>query len=142
MSELVSSAAVERLEGEILKAPQADVKTRNVIIGRLIARTITIPAGTVLTGARHKRDHINIVQGDITVSTDHGMKRLTGQHTLPTKAGCKRVGFAHADTEWTTICQTDLTDLAEIEADLVEEPERLQSRMLSLAGKTQEKLEA
>ena len=125
---LSAQERIQRLEAEILGQPQVDLKTRNVVTGRMIARTITVPAGTVLTGATHKRDHINIVQGDITVSTDDGMKRLTGQHTLATKAGHKRVGYAHADTEWTTICQTDLTDIADIEDDLVVESEKLQSR--------------
>ena len=128
------NARVSRLEAEILKGPQVDLNTRNIIIGRMIARTITIPAGKVLTGAKHKKDHINVIQGDITVSTDDGLRRLTGQHVLATKAGQKRVGVAHADTEWTTIVQTDLTDLAEIEAEVVENAEMLQTRQQSIAG--------
>jgi hypothetical protein len=120
--------SVERLERAVLQLPQVDLKTTHCLNGGLYARTIFIPAGTVLTGAVHKKDHINVLQGDISVSTDEGMKRLTGHHVLPTKAGMKRAGFAHADTYWTTICPTDETDLEEIEADLVEEAERLQTR--------------
>lgn len=126
-------AKVETLEAEILQLPQVDLQTTHELSGGVYARTIVIPAGTVLTGASHKKDHINIMQGDITVSTDEGMKRLTGQHVIPTKAGMKRVGFAHTDTIWTTICQTFLTEIDAIEAELVEEPERLQSRTLALA---------
>ena len=123
-----SREAVQRLEREVLKLPQVDLQTKHCVSGRMYARTIFIPAGTVLTGATHKRDHINILQGDISVSTDEGMKRLTGQHVLPTKAGMKRAGYAHADTTWTTICQTDETDIPAIEADLVIEHEMLQTR--------------
>ena len=132
-------ATVEALEVEILKAPQVDLQTTHKLSGGVYARTIIIPAGTVLTGAAHKKDHINIMQGDITVSTDDGMKRLTGQHVLETKAGNKRVGFAHADTVWTTVCHTNLTEIDAIEHELVEEPERLQSRLM--LANTQSKLE-
>lgn len=124
---------IERLEEIILQTPQVDLRTEHALAGGAYARTIYIPAGTVLTGASHKKDHINIMQGDISVSTDDGMKRLTGQHILTTKAGHKRVGYAHADTTWTTVCQTALTDYAEIEAELVEEPEKLQTRQQQLA---------
>jgi len=124
---------VERLEFAILQTPQVDLKTTHALSGGVYARTIHIPAGTVLTGASHKKDHIDIMQGDITVSTDDGMRRLIGQHVLESKAGNKRVGFAHSDTTWTTICQTNLTDLNDIEAELVEEPEKLQTRNLELA---------
>ncbi len=123
-------AKIEALESHILEMPQVDLGTTHCLSDGLYARTIYIPAGTVLTGAAHKKDHINIVQGDITVSTDDGMKRLTGQHILSTKAGHKRVGYAHADTTWTTICHTYLTDLQEIEVELVEEPEKLQTNKM------------
>jgi len=132
-----SKDRVQTLEDCILQVPQIDLKTAHELSGGVYARTIYIPAGTVLTGASHKKDHINIVQGDITVSTDDGMKRMTGQHVIPTKAGMKRVGFAHADTIWTTLCATNLTGIEEIEAELVDEPERLQTRTLEL---TQQKI--
>ena len=127
-----SREKVDRLEKLILQVPQIDLKTTHKLSGGVYARTIIVPAGTILTGAAHKKDHINIMQGDITVSTDDGMKRLTGQHVMTTKAGNKRVGLAHADTIWTTVCHTFLTDIEEIEAELVEEPERLQTRQFVL----------
>ncbi len=127
---------VERLEDAILALPQVDLLTEHVFSGGLYARTITIPAGTALTGAAHKTDHLNICVGDIEVLTDDGPKRLTGLHVLATKAGMKRAGYAHADTRWTTVCMTSYTslaDLAAIEAELVEEPERLQTRTQSIS---------
>lgn len=125
-------AQVEALEREVLKLPQVDLKTSHVLAGGVYSRTIVIPAGTVLTGAVHKRDHINVMQGDITVTTDAGPQRFTGHHVIATKAGAKRAGYAHADTIWTTICRTDSTDLEAIEAELVEESERLQTRHPSI----------
>ena len=116
--------------------PQAEIITTHVLSGGMYARTIRIPAGVALTGAVHKTDHINIVQGDITVMTDEGMRRLTGQHVLPTKAGMKRAGFTHSETLWTTICKTDGADIASIENGLVDEPERLQTRKALTHGES------
>lgn len=123
---------IGRLEALVLQAPQVDLNTQHCLSGGMYARTILIPAGTVLTGATHKTDHVNICMGDITVTTDNGPVRLVGYHVLPTKAGSKRAGIAHADTVWTTICKTDLTDLEAIEDELVEEADRLQTRVAAL----------
>lgn len=132
---------IEHLEQIILSGPQVDLQTTHALSGGVYARTIIIPAGTVLTGAVHKKDHINVVQGDITVSTDDGMVRLTGHHIIPTKAGAKRVGYAHQDTVWTTICHTNLEDIEAIEDELVEDSDRLQTRQNKIAASETQKLE-
>lgn len=134
MNELTNRRAIERLEEAILAQPQVDLCTEHTLCGHVYARTIRIPAGTALTGATHKKDHVNVVVGDITVTTDNGPLRLTGYHVLPTKAGSKRAGIAHADTVWTTICHTSLTDIDAIEDELVEESDRLQTRQLTLGA--------
>lgn len=128
MSNIQAITAVKRLEEAILQTPQVDLETQHCLSGGMYARTITIKAGTVLTGATHKTDHVNIVHGDISVTTDAGVKRLTGYHVLPTKAGSKRAGYAHADTMWTTICKTELVCIEDIEDELVEESANLQTR--------------
>lgn len=137
----VTREKVEQLEALILQQEQVDLKTTHELSGGVYARSIFIPAGTVLTGAVHKKDHINVMSGDITVSTDNGMVRLTGHHVLPTKAGMKRAGYAHADTVWTTICRTDLTDIQKIEDELVEESPRLQTRTLAISQSQQDLIE-
>ena len=93
-----SEASVRALKAEMLKFPQVDCKTTHVIHGGMYARTIFIPAGTVLTGAKTNVENICILSGDISVSTDEGLKRLVGFTVIPANAGFKRAGFAHADT--------------------------------------------
>lgn len=103
----------------------------------LVARTILIPAGTCLTGAAHKAEHLNVCHGDITVWTEQGMRRLTGYHVLPSMPGAKRVGLAHADTHWTTVHLNpgNELDIDKLEDALVEESHRLQRRrLLALEG--------
>lgn len=128
MSQVQTISTVKRLEDELLKLPQVDLETQHCLSGGMYARTIMIKSGTALTGATHKTDHVNIVSGDISVTTDEGVKRFTGYHVLPTKAGSKRAGYAHKDTMWTTVCKTDLVCIEDIEDELVEESANLQTR--------------
>lgn len=119
---------VARLESELAKLPQTHVEPLQHVHGGIYTRTGLIPAGTTFTGAVHRKDHINIVCGDVTIVTDAGPVRLTGYHVLPSSAGSKRVAHAHADTLWTTIAPTALTDFAAIEDELVQDSAALQTR--------------
>lgn len=131
---------IARLEGALLDAESAGagvaLDTWHHFADGLVARTIFIPAGTVLTGAAHKAEHLNISHGDITVWTEAGMRRLTGHHVLSSLPGAKRAGLAHADTWWTTVHTNpgNLRDIAALEDALVEDAHRLQSRRLALGA--------
>lgn len=133
-----SREQVERFEGELLalegQGHGVALDTWHHFAEGLVARTILIPAGTCLTGAAHKSEHLNICHGDITVWTEHGMQRLTGYHVLPSFPGAKRVGQAHADTYWTTVHTNpnNERDVAAIENTLLDNPDCLQSRRLVL----------
>lgn len=128
----VSREKIERLDAYLAQLPQVDLQTRHYVSGGLYAREITIPAGTALTGAAHRQDHINVCMGDIIVWTEDGMRRITGHATMASRAGAKRVGLALVDTIWTTFHRTDETDIERLEEELFEEFERLQTRSLGL----------
>jgi len=124
-------ASVRTLEAEMLQhAAQVDLHTQHLVHAGMYARTIFIPAGTLLTGAQTEVDNVCIVVGDITVTTDDGTRRLTGYYVIPANAGFKRAGIAHADTWWTTLFRTDNTEIAAIEDEVTREADRLQSRRL------------
>ena len=133
---------IEHLEALLFAAAaehgEADVTTEHHHVDGLYGRSIVIPAGTVLTGAPHKADHLNVCVGDITVWTEDGMKRLTGVHILPSRPGAKRVGYAHADTLWLTVHanRTGSTEIAELEQELIEAPEKLATRRALIANTT------
>ena len=55
------------------------------------------------------------------IATEAGMKRIKAPFVLPSFPGAKRVGLAIVDTTWVTIHATDKTDLAELEAELIED---------------------
>lgn len=91
-----------------------------------------IPAGTALNGALTRISNICIVSGDISVTTDNGLKRLTGFNVISAEAGAKRAGYAHSDTWWTTVWRTDETESVAMENEMTEEAEMLQTRRLGI----------
>jgi hypothetical protein len=97
----------------------ADELTRHHLAPGMYCRELFIPEGACLTGKIHRTSHINIIsQGDISVLTEHGVRRFKAPCVLVSSAGIKRVGFAHADTTWITVHANpaDETDLDQLEA--------------------------
>lgn len=128
LSGMPSPETVRAAEAYLATLPQVDLATQMLVHGQMAARWIYIPAGTHLTGALTACDNLCVVVGDITVTTDDGPRRLTGFNVLPARAGAKRYGVAHADTVWLTVHHTQHTDMAEIEAEMTPEADRLQTR--------------
>jgi hypothetical protein len=100
----------------------ADDLTRHWFAPGMYCRELKIPAGACLTGKIHRHAHINIIsQGDISVLTEHGIKRFIAPCVLISSVGIKRVGFAHTDTTWITVHAnpTDETDMEKLEARFI-----------------------
>lgn len=114
---------VEELERTMRDLPQVDIPVQHGFGPGFYARTITIPADTLLTGQAHATDHIFMVtKGDITITTDDGTVRVQAPYQAVCKAGGKRAGYAHAETVCVNIHITTETDLAKLEAALIEAP--------------------
>ena len=145
MSELLglqSIDSVKALEDHLFDLQQVNLGTSLLIHGKMCARTIMIPAGTVLTGAQTNIDNICVMFGDVTVTTADGVRRLTGFNVLPAVAGFKRACIAHADTYWTTLHHTELADVAEIEREMTDETDLLQTTRFAIAEQRMATLEA
>jgi len=125
---------IDQYESILGEMQQVDLNTTHSVSGGVYSRTIFIPAGVSLVGATHNKDHINIMCGDITVTTDTGMKRLTGYNVFATKAGMRRVGYAHTDTYWTSVIHTTETDIIKIEEDITPDSHKLQTRMSGITS--------
>lgn len=124
--------AYQKLVGEM---PQYDLQTMHLPHAKMYARSVYIGAGVTFVGAVWEKDHICILAGDVTVTTDEGSKRFTGYHVFPVKAGSRRAGYAHCDTCWTTVVHTDETDITKIEDECTLDGDKLQSRKLLIASK-------
>ena len=95
------------LEGRMLQLPQLDLKVVHHFSNGVYARELHIPAGTILTGAIHKFENLNIMsKGDMTIVTETGPMRVQAPFTVVSPPGTKRVAYAHTDTIWTTVFGT------------------------------------
>lgn len=123
---------VAELEAELLNLPQVQIEVSHVFHAGMVARTIKIPAGLVLTGAYISKDNISTVNGDLTLATENGPLRLTGYHVLPAKAGYKRCGISHELTYWTTFFRSNATTIEEFEREITPQYQQLQTNRLAL----------
>lgn len=99
----VEHLPIYRLEGALLELPQVDMPVEHSFCAGLYARTMHIPAGTVLTGAVHRAESFFVVRkGDLIVSTDTGPQRLGPGDMSVSQVNTKRAGIALTDVEVTT----------------------------------------
>ena len=83
-------------------------------------RQITMPAGQIIVSKTHGQTHpYFILEGDVSVLTEDGVKRFKAPYSGITTEGTKRVLYTHEDTVWTTVQRTNETDLEKIENDLI-----------------------
>lgn len=119
---------VRRLEEVALTCPQVAIPTDHVLHAGLYARTITIPAGVVLTGALIKIATLLIVQGDAVVYVEGGPVELRGYNVLAAAAGRKQAFIAETDVNLTMIFPTQAKTVEEAETEFTDEADRLFSR--------------
>lgn len=111
---------VLRLEDWLKTMPQIPEDVHHHFAPGVYMRELRIPKGAVLTGKIHRTDHLNILaKGEISVLTEHGVRRLTAPCVIQSSAGIKRAGYAHEDTIWITVHPTHETDLAKLEEQLI-----------------------
>ena len=121
LPEYVSREQVERLQGEMLSMPQAELTTEHHFSQGMYMRKVFRPVGTLIVGKVHKEPHFFLcAKGEIIAWTENGMKRLQAGDVVESKPGTKRVTLAVTDAIGITIHRTDKTDLDEIEAELIE----------------------
>lgn len=112
---------LSELEDRIRECPQTEMPVTHHFADGVYGRELFIPAGTVLTGKTHRFATLNLLmQGEITVSTPDGMRRLSAPAIFTSVPGCKKAGYAHTDTVWVNIHPTKLRDLAAIESKFIE----------------------
>ncbi len=116
-----SRAQLERFEELLRGGPRAEIETINTFGPGFYARTIRMKAGTVLTGKVHATEHVFFVsEGDITIVTEEGSQRVGAGYQKVCRPGLKRAGYCHADTTCTNVHVTTETDLAKLEAALIQ----------------------
>ena len=111
---------VDALELAASKMPQVDCPVRHYFAPGLYAREMSIPAGTVVTGAVHKRENLIVVSmGRLKIVTADGTKEVKAGDTITCAAGMKNAVYALEDSRWTNFLpnpdnETDTDKLTEI----------------------------
>lgn len=112
---------INRLQAEMVKLPQAELPTEHYFSDGMYCRKLFRPAGTLIVGKIHKKDHFFLcASGEIIAWSEKGMVTLRAGDIIESKAGTKRVTLAVEDSIGVTFHRTDKTDLDEIEAELIE----------------------
>ena len=112
---------INRLQAEMVKLPQAELPTEHYFSDGMYCRKLFRPAGTLIVGKVHKKDHFFLcASGEIIAWSEKGMVTLRAGDIIESKAGTKRVTLAVEDSIGVTFHRTDKTDLDEIEAELIE----------------------
>ena len=112
---------VELLEDAICNVPQVDCPIRHYFAPGMYAREITIPKGTVLTGAVHKTENLVVLsKGSLRLVTNTGTVDITAPSTLTCLPGTKNAAYALEDSVWTNFFPTTETDLEKL-AELLTE---------------------
>lgn len=128
MKEVVTQSPVARekimqLEEAIKELPaqvDLDELTSHYFAPGIYVRKLFIPAGMVLTGKIHRHEIMNIlVSGTIRVTTDDGIKELSGLQIYNSPPGMKKAALAMTDTIWLNIHPTEETDLVKIEKEFI-----------------------
>lgn len=115
---------ISRLQGEMMKMPQVELPTEHYFSDGMYCRKLQRPAGTLIVGKVHKKDHLFLcAAGEIIAWSEKGMVTLRAGDIIESKAGTKRVTLAVEDSIGITFHRTDKTDLDDIESELIEPDE-------------------
>ena len=113
---------VDALQSEISKYPQYEPPTEHIFHGGMYCRQVWRPAGCLIVGKVHKKEHFYmIVSGTVKITTDDGVQTITGPFLLCSKPGTKRAVYAETDALCMTIHRVESDTVEEVESELVED---------------------
>ena len=109
------------LQAEIIKLPQIELLTDHCFADGMYCRSLWRPAGTLIVGKIHKKEHFYIVaHGTVQVTIDERVIEIIGPKVIISPIGTKRAVLAITDATCITVHKTDKTILEEVEDDLIE----------------------
>jgi hypothetical protein len=115
------SQKVDHLLSQVEKMPQVDCQTKHYFGPNLYIREVTMPAGTVVIGKPHRKEHMCIMlQGRMIVVLGDGTKQeLVAPMTFVGSAG-RKVAYILETTVFQNVLATDETDIDVLENMLVD----------------------
>lgn len=124
---------VQALQDVISQLPQYEPETKHTFHAGMYCREVWRPAGVIIVGKVHKKEHFYlIVSGTVAITTDEGVKSVTGPTLLCSTPGTKRAVYAETDALCMTFHVVDAKTIEDAEQELVEEDD---SSMFTLGNK-------
>ena len=108
--------------------PQAKIETEHLFHAGMYARTVWMPAGSVVVGARIKIQTILILNGHVRMKTGENWEELAGYCVLSGAAGRRGIVVVLEDTVATMIFPTNAKTVEEAEQQFTDEFEELGTR--------------
>jgi hypothetical protein len=122
----VTRALIQEFEAAMRKLPpklQVDPSSftvRHHFAPGIYMRELHIPATMITTGKIHKYACLSILaKGRRSTLVDNQIVTVEAPHIHLSPPGMKRVSYTHEDSVWITVHTTNLTDVNEIERELV-----------------------
>ena len=133
MSQLAAYNRVFDLENVMRDMEQLELETIHHFAPGVYARELRVPAGSVITGAVHRTEHLNICAvGHLTVVNGDDKRDIRGPYIFTSPPGTKRAAVVHEDTVWITIHATNETNIDKLESVLVtNDPKELKAMIES-----------
>lgn len=113
---------IDALRDHLATLPQYEPDTESYFHGGMLCREVTRPAGVMVIGRVHKREHLYIIlDGTVAITDGDGKAVEAGPGTvIRSKPGTRRAVLALTDAKCLTVQRTDATTLEEAEIDLME----------------------
>jgi len=112
---------VERLQFEVAKLPQYEPQTKHTFHGGMYCREVWRPAGVLVIGKVHKKEHFYVIMyGTVSITTDDGVRSITGPCILNSMPGTKRAVYAETDALCVTFHRVDSSTIEDAETELVD----------------------
>ena len=93
---------IEVIDRALLDLPQVECPIRNFFSDGLYAREMTIPAGTILTGAEHTTEHISILsKGKLRMLREGAPEDISAPFIVISRPGEKNAAYALEECVWT-----------------------------------------
>lgn len=115
-------AKVDVLQQELSKLPQYEPETRHFFHGGMYCREVFRPAGVLIVGAVHKKEHFYlVVSGTVAITDGEGhVQEVAGPRLFLSNPGTKRAVYAITDALCMTFHATDAVSVEQAEKELVE----------------------
>lgn len=111
--------AIKQIDGHLGPDP---FPLEHTFAGGMYARKVTHPKGVLIVGKIHKYEHLFfLLEGEISVSTENGVKRIKAPYMTVTPPGTKRAAYAHEDSVVMTVHRIEAQTLDDVEKELIAE---------------------